>query len=396
MYNLGMYSPRSVKKSSQSKKMLGYVLRYSGTWILLLAVGAATPFLVHNQYNDSQLAQVVDAQTTTDRSLMQPVSTDYVHLFNEVDSEVVVNSLLHSRAVQEELQILRDALALALRKKDYEAVLLANENFKIFANQLIEYANNIGIYESEYIETIRFYLDEEVGLVIAAETLLSILPNSEHKSIAFYNDGTVALNTTLSDAADTRFVINVSDGSDSATNARLFLNDSRMWGTPHVGGLVREDMLDIRITEINSATALTGAQLYGSAPDVPNVLLYIDNFYQGVPVDVVDGSWQFNIPPLLPNGIHNAVVLIADDFSRVIAKSNLLTFRISENSVAVVGQTLNSADTIPYVPGQTVQTSLFYMVLFMTVVMIGLILLLSGYMVQARRQELVDIRDSDL
>ncbi len=394
-----MFTPRLVQSSERATQSIrnwsALVFRYAGIWLGVLALGAGTAAFVvqatllsdNNDRSVTHFAATAAALATYDTQSTVSAMTHTNSLAGEV------RRLVLAPATQRQLQQLRNELSQALRSGDSAQITAAANGFTQQQELLLTYA----VYESPserraLAEEIRQYISDEIGYVIAAETILYNLHHGSTDPVAVLATGELLQGNIPEDRSLVRLALT---GSDAAEMKMIPLtsNETPMWITPELGGVVDEDMLEISTVSVQSVadSDRTYLQFSGRAAVSSQVYLTISDFPVRVPVGFNSEQWTTHVPNVLPDGVYQAVVSLFDDFGMIIAKSEPLVFTVQDRQLAVISSVYRSSSV-----GTSPTATLFFMVIWLSVIMASLVLILLGYMLQTRRSELQAIKRSNL
>ncbi len=167
--------------------------------------------------------------------------------------------------------------------------------------------------------------------------------------------------------------------------------------SPKEAGVERSDVLAVDAVEpiepavqepVTPDPAKLRAEITGRAMPNSFVTLYIYSTPIVVTVKTdADGSWRYTFDKELEDGEHEVYVGVTDNAGRVVAKSAPYRFIKEAQAITPVAQAAQNAPVSPQ-PSSLTSQSTMLLVGSVSLVAIGLVLILIGLSVEARRREL--------
>ena len=167
--------------------------------------------------------------------------------------------------------------------------------------------------------------------------------------------------------------------------------------SPQDNGVFREDLLTVDniepIMSEEQVTATTTNQLAAvlTGKGLPNSFVTLYVFSAPVIVTVktdADGAWRYRFDKELEDGEHNVYVGITDNAGRIVAKSKPLTF-IKEAQALTPVQAASLETVVTTEDSSALLTGyIFYTIVSISVVAIGLVLIFLGLHIDSRRRRI--------
>lgn len=335
-------------------------------------------------------------------------TTEVTQSFVDIDEESRVKTDEVLKTFRQEMNLLQEQLAIAIRNSDAERLGQVRKDMLDLKSRVLESIAEFGL-RTDIVTEINAYLDETIQayekLTERNESIIkdrigdAATVDSDKDGITDYDE--VNLYGTDPHSAD-------SDG-DGFTDGSEVLGgfnpkDSTPeavveYESPQEAGLVREDILEV--TSITSLapdpddTFTDGVKEIAiiSGKGLPNSFVTIYIFSTPVVVTVKtgdDGSWSYTFDKELDDGEHEVYVGITDNAGRIVAKSNPLPFvKTAEAFTAVAASDTTISPEIVDTTKNTLflSNTMLLIVLSIGVLTIGLVLILLGMHIKSREEK---------
>jgi hypothetical protein len=353
----------------------------------------------------SQL-QDMQSRVETYRSLFEGNILLDSNLWLTTDSETLsdtVNGFITGR--RDEIDDLFQRYAAAQRSGNSDAITTATTLLLALENDFLATLDDRTTEEmladefSSYIEAAKFRINEDVKKV---ETVIKeraddgIFVDSDNDGITDFDEvfifGTdpFSADTSRNGIPDGTAILNGLDPLSADIGASI------VFESPKDIGIIRTDILKVNsltpvqvevdpfISEPRTGFVLTGRGL-------PNSFVTIYIFSQPTIVTVrteADGSWQYRFEKELEDGSHSVYVALTDNSGRIIARSQPFFFIKAAQAFTVTGESFTDTEFSTAQSNQNtlLSSSMIYLVISFAVVAVGLILLLLGMYLDARRR----------
>ncbi len=296
-----------------------------------------------------------------------------------------------------------DRLQRAYKRIDRLKKQIANEvRTETDSDDLIEKINEkIDKIVEQYRESI-----EEVDKIIAERAGRDVLKDTDKDGITDYDEITIFKTDPL--VADTD-----GDGFPDGAEIESGYNptDPRRevairYESPREKGVVRSDIFKVEsivpVVEDGPIRDTDGvpAQAVITGKGLPNSYVTVYIFSSPVVVSVKtdeDGSWRYRFDKEIEDGEHSVYVGVTDNAGRIVAKSEPFifvkeaqAFTPVDRNVPVVTETVGESDSL-------LSQYMIYLIISISVVSIGLVLILLGLHLDARRKKFAEVlREDDL
>jgi hypothetical protein len=356
--------------------------------------------------SESQL-QDMQSRVETYRTLFEGNILLDGNLWITADSAQVsepLNNFVTSR--RDEIDDAFQRYAAAVRSGNTDAIAIATTRIFSLENEFESTITDDTSYDSlreeftNYIEAARVRIDEDVKkveAVIKERADDGIFIDTDNDGITDFDEvfifGTdpFSADTSKNGIPDGTAILNGLDPLSADTESSI------VFESPKDIGVIRTDILKVAsltpvpvevdpfITEPRTGFVLTGVGL-------PNSFVTIYIFSQPTIVTVrteADGSWQYRFEKELEDGSHSVYVALTDNSGRIIARSQPFFFTKAAQAFTVTGESFTD---IEFTSAQSndntlLSSTMIYLVISFAVVAVGLILLLLGMYLDARRRK---------
>ena len=174
--------------------------------------------------------------------------------------------------------------------------------------------------------------------------------------------------------------------------------------SPREKGVVRSDIFKVEsivpVVEDGPIRDTDGvpAQAVITGKGLPNSYVTVYIFSSPVVVSVKtdeDGSWRYRFDKEIEDGEHSVYVGVTDNAGRIVAKSEPFifvkeaqAFTPADQNVPVVTETVGESDSL-------LSQYMIYLIISISVVSIGLVLILLGLHLDARRKKFAEVLRED-
>jgi hypothetical protein len=303
------------------------------------------------------------------------VSTGY-EIGVATEAEQIVASIITE--YQNDINTFSDTLADALRSGKQSDIKTAIQNFRSLERVAVQELEG---RRSRVIQATEAKLHNRINLrILRTEQAVAYIETTLKTDSA-----STTLSTKLLDPEVSFFAT-----SNSSTESERV---SPAFRQPRTSGITRDDLLSVEAiattTSSKSTTSQSVGVLRGTA--LPNSTVRL--FIYSNPVVVTlktnsDGTWEYKFDTELSDGTHEVFVALTDGAGQVVAKSSPFRFSKTANAFtpidqATVGQTAQSNNTSI----NMLNWPLVYLVVALSVVVIGFLIILLGVMLGSRRDQ---------
>lgn len=351
---------------------------------------------------ESIASKVISAPIVTNSSATVAVSEPIVPLtVNNIEpTDARVESPLVSpldQIQQSELQQTLDRLSVAIRMSDESEVARITGEIALYKEKIQDVASERALIET-YIANIIKETEEKVArtnTIIEERTKQKAAQDSDQDKVSDYDEVNIyATNPFLADSDNDGFIdgVEILRGYDPTNSKPETLVQ---FESPKESGVVREDILKIK--SITTAPALSeietspkeAAVISGVA--LPNS--FITLFIYSTPIIVTirtdtDGSWNYRLDKELEDGEHEMYIGVTDNAGKIVAKSS--SFAFIKRAEAFTGVVVDTPATVTSDEDSSLLSEyVVYLVLGISTLAIGLILMMLGLQLQARKTEVI-------